>query len=135
MKKNIIKIYSFLLLLSLILCSCSVKHTMSNVEELKTLYSNRILRDSIFIRDSVFVKENADTVFITRNRVLYRDRFLTDTLWRNDTVYSIKEIVSKSGNRNSNMIGILLFIVMSVLFMWRSGLLSVLKNLFIRKIL
>ena len=56
------------------------------VETVRTEYKNSIQRDSIYFLDSVLIREKGDTVFIEKYRYLYRDRFLNDTIFRNDSI-------------------------------------------------
>lgn len=50
-----------------------------------TLYVNNYIRDSIHSSDSVYVYRNADTFYVYKEKVLWRDRTV------HDTVISIKE--------------------------------------------
>lgn len=87
-----------------------------------------MLKDSIFLHDSIFVKETADTVFLTRYRVMYRDRVKTDTLWRCDTVTAVREVLVE---RKSNALPILKFMLplMLFFFLWKSGFVSSVKKM------
>lgn len=59
-----------------------------------SVYINVLQRDSIFVQDSVYVHEKADTVFVTRWHVEYRDALRIDTFYieRVDSVNHIVEI-------------------------------------------
>jgi hypothetical protein len=48
-------------------------------------YIYRIKHDSVYRRDSIYILMKGDTVYKYRDRYLYRDRRLTDTLYVNKT--------------------------------------------------
>lgn len=84
-----------------IVCSCcTVKYVPVETIKVDTTYINKLQRDSIYQHDSIYVKDNGDTVTIFRNRYLYHDRYLKDTVYQSfcDTVtqyYSVeKELTS-----------------------------------------
>jgi hypothetical protein len=58
----------------------SVKHDST--------YVYRVRHDSVYRRDSIYVLIKGDTVYRYRDRYLYRDRRLTDTMYvdRTDTI-------------------------------------------------
>lgn len=58
-------------------------------------------RDSIFVVDSVLVRERSDTVYLTRTRIQYREHLRIDTLWRIDTLISVKEVVKEVKNKSN----------------------------------
>ena len=76
-------------------CSCTttkyvpVENTTSD-----SVYINVLQRDSIFVQDSVYIREKADTVFVTRWHVEYRDALRIDTFYieRVDSVNHIVEV-------------------------------------------
>ena len=82
--------YAVAILLGLLLCwvfsGCKGLEKVVTVEKTRTdtllLYSNT--RDSVMVKDSVVIREKGDTVFVTRWRDRYRDK------WRIDTVYKSK---------------------------------------------
>ena len=57
------------------------------VETVRTdsIYINKIQRDSVYQRDSIYVRDRGDTVTVYRDRYLYRDRLVHDTLYVNRT--------------------------------------------------
>lgn len=128
MKKRIRNIYNAFLLLLLLLCSCGTQRNNSDSLHAKVLYTERILRDSVFLHDSVFVKEQADTVFLTRYRTLYRDRVRIDTLWQCDTVHIVKEIVKERKGNTIFSIKNLLLVALAVFLLWKSGIISMIKK-------
>ena len=52
-----------------------------------TVFRDRYRRDSIFVRDSVTIRQKGDTVFLDRDRILYRDRLIRDTVYRYSDKY------------------------------------------------
>lgn len=75
-------------------CRAYVPVETAKTEVVKEL---EIQRDSIFILDSVFVRSKADTVFVTRWRVEYKEALRIDTLniERVDTLNTIVEVEKK----------------------------------------
>ncbi|MBE6294584.1 MAG: hypothetical protein IJA04_08730 [Bacteroidaceae bacterium] len=130
MKMSVVKICNILVAVAMLLpcCSCSCKRVASNRQNIKSTFASNMLKDSIFLHDSIFVKETADTVFLTRYRVMYRDRVKTDTLWRCDTVTAVREVLVE---RKSNALPILKFMLplMLFFFLWKSGFVSSVKKM------
>jgi hypothetical protein len=62
-----------------------------------SVYIARVQRDTIYERDSVLIYAQADTMYKEKYRYVYRDRFVTDTLWRErcDTINTIVEVEKK----------------------------------------
>ena len=76
----------FLLPASLALASCrTVGHIPVETVRHDTVWRAKEARDSIYLRDSVRVEVAGDTVWVTRDRYLYRDRIRTDTVYRSRT--------------------------------------------------
>lgn len=76
-------------------CSCTTtKYVPVENTTLDSVYINVLQRDSIFVQDSVYIREKADTVFVTRWHVEYRDALRIDTFYieRVDSVNHIVEI-------------------------------------------
>lgn len=46
----------------------------------KTSYQDRFYRDSIYLRDSIYIEVKGDTVWQNRDRYLYKDREVHDTV-------------------------------------------------------
>lgn len=129
------KMYKIFLVLLLLLfplaafLSCRGGRECVPTENIRTQYVRGYLRDSIFVRDSVLVREKADTVFIVRTRTLYRDRLCTDTLWLRDTIVTTRTVAaSNDGNKAPAWSAVALFALL-LLFLWRSGVLSLLRRL------
>ena len=76
-------------------CSCTTtKYVPVENTTVDSVYINVLQRDSIFVQDSVYVHEKADTVYVTRWHVEYRDALRIDTFYieRVDSVNHIVEI-------------------------------------------
>ncbi len=127
--KKIAVIICFSTLLSGI-CGCRSTPVCNAARESSSNVVERILLDSIVVHDSIYVLDRADTVFVTRYRTLYRDRFRHDTIARCDTVYRERVIkvppaVDGEGGSVKWWAYILLLLVV-----WRSGLMGVVVQLF-----
>lgn len=76
-----------LLTLFIAFCFCSCARTVYvPVESVRTEYTTKLERDSVYLRDSVFVRQNADTVFTYQYKYLYRTKLQVDTVLRVDTI-------------------------------------------------
>ena len=69
-----------------LLCGCrSVKYVPVETVVTDTTYINKVHRDSIYQRDSIYVHDRGDTVTIYRDRYLFVDKAVHDTLYINRT--------------------------------------------------
>mgnify|MGYP004504086253 CR=1 FL=1 len=85
-------------LVVLLLCSCGAARVQTQTIYVRdTTYISKVQVDSVFRRDSVFVKEKNDTIYIYKEKVRDRYKFLRDTIYRYkvDSVYIDKERVVK----------------------------------------
>lgn len=69
--------YSFL--------SCSTQYIPVETVRTDSVFLSRLQRDSLIIRDSVYIKEKGDTVLEYRNRFIYRNVVINDTVYINVT--------------------------------------------------
>lgn len=80
----------------LVAASCSPRIVERIVQKTDTTYIERMRLDSIWQKDSVFIREKADTVFVYREHIRDRFRFIHDTtaIVRIDSVAyeTIKEV-------------------------------------------
>jgi hypothetical protein len=70
------------------------------IETVKTEYRNNTVRDSIYQLDSIYIKEKGDTLIMERYRYFYKDKFIRDSIFINDTIrvpYPVE--VVKSGKK------------------------------------
>lgn len=58
------------------------------VHEVDTIFVDNYIRDSIRTSDSVYVYRNADTLYVYKEKVYYRDKLVTDTVYKS----TIKEV-------------------------------------------
>ena len=134
--KNRTVICLSILLLSLAACS-----TVKNVSDVELVsrneFTERIRVDSIVLRDSIFIREKSDTVFYTKYRTLYREMLRVDTIVRCDTIFRDREVLVEravdGGNRSRRAVALVLAVLLSLL-LWRTGLWSVLWNIFLKGI-
>lgn len=85
-------------LVVLLLCSCGAARVQTQTIYVRdTTYISKVQVDSVYKRDSVFVKEKNDTIYIYKEKVRDRYKFLRDTIYRYkvDSVYVDKERVVK----------------------------------------
>ena len=84
-----------LLMMILFFASCTTtKYVPVENTTVDSVYINVTQRDSIFVQDSVYIREKADTVFVTRWHIEYRDALRIDTFYieRVDSVNHIVEV-------------------------------------------
>ena len=79
------------IIIAICLCIFSCRSTQYvPVETVKTEYRDRVekQRDSIYFADTIRIVEKGDTTIIykDRYRYLYKDRFLTDTVIKRDSI-------------------------------------------------
>ena len=79
-----------LALLAVLVASCGAARVQTQTIYVRdTTYISKVQVDSVFKRDSVFVKEKGDTIYIFKEKVRDRYKFLRDTIYRYkvDSVY------------------------------------------------
>jgi hypothetical protein len=91
------KVVLLIIAVAALMCSCKTQYVP--VESVKTEYvkDTQVVRDSIHVMDSVFIREKADTVFITKWRVEYKEALRVDTfhVHRVDSINTIVEVEKK----------------------------------------
>jgi hypothetical protein len=80
----------------ILLCVCMLVSCRSPkyvpIERVQKEYIDRFLRDSIYIHDSIHVEKRGDTLTIYKDKYLYRNIFLRDTLRLTDSIpYPVTE--------------------------------------------
>ncbi len=93
--KNVVIVF---LLAALVFCSCR-SHDVVMAERVNTDIEHAMHEsvDSIYVRDSIHVYINGDTVREYRDRVLWRDRFVHDTVFveKRDSIPYLVEVEKK----------------------------------------
>lgn len=113
-----------MMLIAFLLSSCrSVQLVPMETVKLDSIYINKVLHDSIYQRDSIYVNQSGDTIYIYRDKYIYRYKFMADTLFINkvDTIRTPFPVEKKiSGWEKFEMyaggaaIGILLAIILAL---------------------
>lgn len=94
----------FFIIAALCLFSCrTIKYVPVETVKTEKEYIDRVQRDSIHVHDSVFVLVKGDTVFKDKYHIVYRDRFVHDTISINKTdsiqvPYPVEKPLSKWQN-------------------------------------
>lgn len=132
--KDVKRKYLSILLFALVGCS-----TVENVSEVETVSRNAFAghtrSDSVIMHDSVFIRERCDTVFYTKYRTIYKERFRVDTIMRCDTLYRYREIIVekvRETRKRSSLLWKLPLVALFLFLLWRTGLWRVMWN-FIKK--
>lgn len=93
MRQSLLFILTFFLLTIFVNCK-TVRYVPVEQVHRDTTYIRQVERDSVHERDSIYIYRDADTVYSTRTRTIYRDRVRRDTLYfaRCDTVAKVVEV-------------------------------------------
>lgn len=92
-------IYCFLLISVFSSCN-SVKYVPVETVKHDSIYINKVQVDSVYHRDSIYVVDKGDTVFLYKDRYIYKYKDRTDTLYITNTdsiqvPYPIEKELSK----------------------------------------
>lgn len=89
-----LQVFVLTLIVLTIFVNCSTRYIPIENVRVDSVYIARVQRDTIYERDSVLIYAQADTIHKEKYRYVYRDRLLTDTLWRErcDTINTIVEV-------------------------------------------
>lgn len=94
--KRILIIIMFICLMVFLLTFPSCKEIQYvPVHTVDTVIVDNYIRDSIRTSDSVYVYRNQDTLYVYKEKVYYRDKLVTDTVYRN-TVKEVPVEVTKT---------------------------------------
>lgn len=75
-----------IIVLILAICSCrSVKYVPVETVKHDSIYINKVQVDSVYHRDSIYVVDKGDTVFLYKDRYIYKYKDRTDTLYVTNT--------------------------------------------------
>ncbi len=121
---------------ALSLFACNTLEKVGDVElALHDSYVGHTRVDSVLLRDSIFIHEKSDTVFYTKYRTLYKERFRVDTVVRCDTLFRDREVVVEKVCEvgcNSGLVWKLPLAAVVLFLLWRTGLWRVLLNLILK---
>lgn len=121
--------FSFLLVM---LFGCRAEYVADRTAESSYNFIERMVSDSVFLHDSVYVHENADTVYLTRYRTLYRERLRRDTVVICDTIYKQHTVARPEQKSSSRRIWWPLLLPV-LLLLWRVGLFDWLRQIIKKK--
>ncbi|MDD3038248.1 hypothetical protein [Bacteroides sp.] len=125
-----ILIYFIVLLMSgICFTSCrSIQYIPIETVKKDSIYINKIQYDSIYRRDSVYVDRSGDTIYIYKDRYLYKYKNLTDTMYINrvDSInvpYPVEKALTKWQNIKMELGGWAfgLVIALILIIVWRIG--------------
>lgn len=83
---------------AILVCSCqSVRYVPVETVKTDSIRVVDLQRDSIYVRDSVLIRTKADTVYVTKWRVEYREALKVDTflVQRVDSINTVVEVEKK----------------------------------------
>lgn len=131
--KQIKSIYLLVIIVSLLLSSCSISKRIQQeyIHDtiVNTVYKDKIIFDSIYKYDSIYVYTKGDTVFITKDKYLYKYNYIHDTINTTDTIIKyVTKTEEKIVEKKNWYIRIIVFIAL-ILFIYFIGL--KIKKLFI----
>ena len=79
-------IYILTILLMSAICSCrSIQYVPVESVKYDSVYLDKLVRDSIYERDSIYIRESGDTVYKYRDRYIYRNKLVRDTMYISST--------------------------------------------------
>lgn len=81
---------SILALVIILLSACRTSTIYIPVENVKTEYKDKLIKDSVYLMDSIYVErwKSGDTIYQTKEKYkyLYRDKLIRDSVYINDTI-------------------------------------------------
>ena len=95
---DLIVIFLIAIFTAILVCSCStVKYVPVETVKTDSIRVVDVQRDSIYVRDSVLIRTKADTVYVTKWRVEYREALKVDTflVQRVDSINTVVEVEKK----------------------------------------
>ncbi len=92
-----LQVFVLTLFVLTLFANCTPKVVPVTDVRVDSVYVARFERDTIYEKDSVLIYSKADTIHKEKYRYIYRDRLLTDTLWRErcDTTNTVVEVEKK----------------------------------------
>ncbi|MBQ3196525.1 MAG: hypothetical protein IJB63_00205 [Alistipes sp.] len=113
----------FLLFVLTLFVNCSTTYVPVETVRIDSVRVVDYLRDSIFVKDSVLVQKKADTVYIDRFRIEYREALKVDTFidFKRDTVNTVVEVEKKLSNLQQLQLNIgagMMWLVPAIVGLW-----------------
>ncbi|MBE6293834.1 MAG: hypothetical protein E7090_04035 [Bacteroidales bacterium] len=113
----------FFLLFVLTFVNCSTRYVPVETVRIDSVRVVDYLRDSIFVKDSVLVQKKADTVYIDRFRIEYREALRVDTFidFKRDTVNTVVEVEKELSNLQQLQLNIgagMMWLVPAIVGLW-----------------
>ena len=118
-----LQVFVFTLFVLTLFVNCSPRVVPVTDVRVDSVYVASVERDTIYERDSVLIFTKADTVHKEKYRYVYRDRLVTDTLWRErcdtiNTVVEVEKALSKVEEVQMNIGKGVMWAVPMVLLLW-----------------
>ena len=113
----------FLLFILTLFVNCSTTYVPVETVRIDSVRVVDYLRDSIFVKDSVLVQKKADTVYIDRFRIEYREALRVDTFidFKRDTVNTVVEVEKELSNLQQLQLNIgagMMWLVPAIVGLW-----------------
>ena len=102
MKRTLLFVIVFLCITVISGCKTQTKIQYVPIEQTRTEYLDRFLRDSIHVHDSIYVDKKGDTVFINKYHNIYIEKVKRDSIHIHDSIpipYPVEVINEKVTNR------------------------------------
>ena len=118
-----LQVFALTLFVLTLFVNCTPKVVPVTDVRVDSVYVARFERDTIYERDSVLIYAQADTIHKEKYRYVYRDRLVTDTLWRErcDTINTVVEVekeLSKMEEVQMNLGRGVMWAVPMMLLLW-----------------
>lgn len=123
----------FLSLVAAFLVSCKTQESNTICATSASTSVASVLADSVVVLDSIFLRETPDTVFYTKYRTIYKERLRCDTLFKCDTVYTVKSVKETVKSSSASLWLWLLLTVSVTVLLWKAGVLDMIRCIITKK--